>query len=188
MSVIHDAAPLTAEGWLATFHEGTPEAMGVFYREHFATVDAAVAAVLRGPDRETVVQEVFARLMTDSRLRLAFKGGRVSPWLRALARNLAIDFARHRRYERPDGLNPEGGLTEGHDAVERKVEARMLIERFRRECLPAKWQAVFEARFVLHLDQASAARRVGIGRTTLAYQEYRIRSLLRSFTLDAEVL
>jgi len=49
--------------------------------------------------------------------------------------------------------------------------------------LPAKWATVFEARFVLGLDQRSAATRIGVSRTTLAYQEIQIRRLLRRFLL-----
>jgi RNA polymerase sigma-70 factor (ECF subfamily) len=183
MSSLPEAAPLAADIWLANFHDGTPEAMGVFYRDHFATVDAAVGGILQGADRETVVQDVFARLMSDRRLRLAFQGGRLTAWLRTLSRNLAVDFARHRTFERPDGLVPGQERADTHEVLERRVEANVLIERFRRNCLPPKWSAVFEARFVRQMDQAAAARHVGINRTTLAYQEYRIRSLLRRFAL-----
>jgi RNA polymerase sigma-70 factor (ECF subfamily) len=181
-----EAVPLTGDLWLAGFHDGTPEAMEVCYREHFATVDAAVASVLRGADRETVVQEVFARLMSDPALRLAFKGGRLTAWLGTLSRNLAIDFVRHRKFELPDGLMPAGDRADTDEAVERRADLNLLVERFRKECLPPQWSAVFDARFVRQLDQADAARHVGIRRTTLAYQEYRIRRLLRSFALRGE--
>ena len=69
------------------------------------------------------------------------------------------------------------------EPLERTVEARLLVDRFRREVLPAKWARVFEARFVSGLDQRSAAAQVGISRTTLAYQEIQIRRLLRRFLL-----
>ena len=58
-----------------------------------------------------------------------------------------------------------------------------MIERFRREVLPAKWADVFEHRFLRQLSQAEAAELLGIGRTTLAYQETRVRRLLRRFLL-----
>ncbi len=172
-----------AEVWLVGFHEGRREAMEDCYREHFGTVDAAVSRVLHGADRETVVQDVFARLMSDAQLRLAFKGGRLTAWLSTLSRNLAIDFARHRRFEQPDGLMPAGDGVQSPHLIEYQAEVRLLLERFRDECLPPRWAPVFEARFVRQMDQASAARHVGISRTTLAYQEYRIRGLLRSFAL-----
>jgi RNA polymerase sigma-70 factor (ECF subfamily) len=171
------------EAWLEGFYEGRRETMEDCYRQHFGTVDAAVARVLQGADRETVVQDVFARLMSDADLRLMFKGGRMTAWLSTLSRNLAIDFVRHRRFERPDGLVPAGEASQSCQAVEHRTEARLLIERFRKECLPPQWAPVFEARFVRQMDQTAAAIHVGICRTTLAYREYKIRGLLRSFAL-----
>jgi RNA polymerase sigma-70 factor (ECF subfamily) len=38
----------------------------------------------------------------------------------------------------------------------------------------------------MQLNQAEAARRLGIHRTTLLYQELRVRQLLRNFVLGAE--
>src|SRR5580658_2649497 len=128
-----------ADPWLVGFHEGRREAMEDCYREHFATVDAAVSRVLHGADRETVVQDVFARLMSDSQLRLAFKGGRLTAWLGTLSRNLAIDFARHRRFEQPDGLTPASDSVESAHMIEQQAEVRLLVERFRYECLPPRW-------------------------------------------------
>lgn len=169
---------------LAGFREGTREALEACYREHFGTVHAAVGTVLRGADRETVVHEVFARLISDAKLRGMFKGGRLAPWLRVLSRNQAVDFARHRNYERPHGLVPP---THACSPVDRSAEARLLVERFEKECLPSRWRDVFEARFVLQMDQTTAAARVGVSRTTLAYREHRIRDLLRRFVLRSKV-
>jgi RNA polymerase sigma-70 factor (ECF subfamily) len=171
------------EAWLAKFHAGHKDAMEAFYRDYFDTVDAAVARVLRGADRETVVQDVFARLLSDSNLRMGFKGGRLPAWLGTLSHNLAIDFVRHRKFEQPDGLVPASAHVHAAEIVEHGAEARMLIDRFRKECLPPRWETVFEFRFVRQMDQSAAARHIGISRTTLAYQEYRIRRLLRSFAL-----
>jgi RNA polymerase sigma-70 factor (ECF subfamily) len=176
--------PLDEDVWLAGFHEGRREAIEDCYREHFATVDAAVSRILHGADRETVVQEVFTRLMSDPQLRCAFRGGRLTAWLATLSRNLAIDFARRRRFERPDGLMPAGDGVHAPHVMEHQAEVRLLVERFRKERLPPRWAPVFEARFVCQMDQRTAARHVGISRTTLAYQEYRIRGLLRSFALQ----
>jgi RNA polymerase sigma-70 factor (ECF subfamily) len=169
---------------LVGFHEGTSAAFELCYRDHFDTVDAAVGRILRGADRETVVHDVFARLMADRGLRESFRGGSLGAWLATVARNLAIDFARRQRFESPAGALPGGAARQADDeALERGVEVRLLVERFRRECLPSRWAPVFEARFLLQLDQPEAARRLGISRTTLAYQEYRVRRLLRRFAL-----
>jgi RNA polymerase sigma-70 factor (ECF subfamily) len=61
-----------------------------------------------------------------------------------------------------------------------------MIDRFRAHHLPAKWRGVFEVRFVQQLDQSEAARVLGIHRTTLVYQEFRVRQLLRKFFLQKE--
>jgi RNA polymerase sigma-70 factor (ECF subfamily) len=45
---------------------------------------------------------------------------------------------------------------------------------------------VFETRFLLGLEQKEAAARLGISRTTLAYQEYRVKALLRRFVLRGD--
>jgi hypothetical protein len=64
-----------------------------------------------------------------------------------------------------------------------RFRAQAVIGRFRREVLPEKWRSVFEARFIRQLSQREAATEIGITRTTLAYQEMRVRSLLERFLL-----
>lgn len=158
-----------------------------FYRANFATVDRAVGQILAGADKETVVHEIFLRLMTNEQLRLRFRGGSLTAWLSTVARNHAIDYLRRRRFEQPSEVSDE--FAEGHedaDQFERRAEARILVERFRREHLPEKWARVFELRFLQQLEQEQAARQLGMHRTTLAYQEYRIRALLRRFLLKLE--
>jgi RNA polymerase sigma-70 factor, ECF subfamily len=177
--------------WLARFHAGERDVIDGCYRDHFRVVEGAVGKVLRGADKETVIHEVFLQLMSRAELRRGFTGGGFAAWLATVSRHQAIDF--WRRYRRESPLDPEGGspgpaapAAEASHAIERferSVDARLVIERFRREALPAKWAPVFEARFIGGLDQRSAAARVGISRTTLAYQEIRIRRLLRRFLL-----
>src|SRR4051812_30505774 len=70
--------------------------------------------------------------------------------------------------------------------LEHQIDVRMTLQRFRERFLPPKWRAVFDARFVAQQDQPAAARALGMRRTTLAYQEYRIRRLLRRFVLRGE--
>jgi RNA polymerase sigma-70 factor (ECF subfamily) len=174
-----------AEAWVAEFHRGGRETFAALYRDHFKTVDAAVGKILNGADKETVIHEVFCQLMTSSEVRQGFHGGSFGAWLMTLSRNRAIDFHRRRRLEQPMGSDPEhfGGAADA-DSFEPRVEARMLVERFRNGVLPAKWLRVFEVRFVEQLEQPEAARRLGMSRTTLAYQEYRIRHLLQRFVLN----
>jgi RNA polymerase sigma-70 factor (ECF subfamily) len=175
------------DAWLARFHAGERQALEACYRDHFATVDGAVGRLLSGADRETVVHELFFRLMSSEPLRRAYRGGSFVAWLSTVARNHAIDHVRRQRREQPAGAMPQGWSERPDEAaLEQQAEARLLIDRFRDECLPPAWKAVFQARFLDQLDQREAARRLGIRRTTLAYQEYRIRVILRRYLLRAE--
>jgi RNA polymerase sigma-70 factor (ECF subfamily) len=174
------------EAWLRDFHAGERDCLERCYRDHLATVNGAVAGVVTGADRETLVHEVFFRLLTDASLRAGFRGGSFAPWLRVVARNQAIDYARRRRLEvsftGDAGPSGEGGLP----LFEQQIDVRLTLERFRERLLPPKWRAVFDVRIVAQQDQPTAARALGMRRTTLAYQEYRIRRLLRRFVLRGE--
>jgi RNA polymerase sigma-70 factor (ECF subfamily) len=169
-------------GWLSRFHDGERAIMEEVYREHFAGVQQAVGSILHGANRDTIVHELFFRMLSNETMRRGFTGGSLSNWLRTVARNLAIDFQRRLERERHE-LPAEASEPLRFDE---RMEARVLVERFRREILPTKWAPVFEARFLRELDQREAARSLGMSRTTLAYQELRIRALLRNFLLDEE--
>jgi RNA polymerase sigma-70 factor (ECF subfamily) len=81
------------------------------------------------------------------------------------------------------GVDPEAfGSALETQSFEPKAEARLVLERFG-GVLPRKWQRVFQKRFVEGLEQKEAADALAMSRTTLAYQEYRIRRLLRRFVL-----
>jgi RNA polymerase sigma-70 factor (ECF subfamily) len=167
--------------WTRDFHTGKSATMAGVYREHFETVRAAVATILFGADCETVVHEVFFRLLSNESLRHSYQSGAFAGWLFTVAKNQAIDYARRRARETPDGLVPSREAADFR--IEHQLEARALIRKFREEVLPEEWRSVFEARFVRQLEQREAARVAGVPRTTLAYRELRIRRLLRSFLL-----
>jgi RNA polymerase sigma-70 factor (ECF subfamily) len=181
----HRSAPATedADRWLADFHAGHRPVLEQCYREHYGTVQRAVGRVLSGADQETVIHEVFYRLISREEVRRSFRGGSLKAWLGTVAHHLALEYVRRRQRE-------QGAIERSQEPAEESVEvseesdARLLIERFKRECLPAKWHAVFEARFLQQLPQREAARLLDIHRTTLAYQELRIRALLRRFLLS----
>jgi RNA polymerase sigma-70 factor, ECF subfamily len=176
------------EGWLAAFRAGDRSCLAACYQQHFALVERAVGAVLRGADRENVIHEVFFRLLDDAGLRRSFRGGTFTAWLRVVARNEAIDYARKRRPELtiPDASSVPDQPDWIEGRMEQRVHARLTLERFQQHVLPAKWARVFVARFIDQQDQPTAARRLGISRTTLAYQEYRIRGLLERFVKQGE--
>jgi len=169
---------------MADFHRGSRAALTLMYETHFQTVKSAVSPVLSGADRETVIHEVFFRLISDENLRRSYHSGAFGKWLFVVAKNHAIDYARRRARETPLGLVP--GESSVAVELEPQIDARALLRRFREQVLPAEWLSVFEARFVKQLDQRAAARAAGVPRTTLVYRELRIRKLLRAFLLGWE--
>ena len=174
--------------WLEAFHGGERACMEECYRTHVASVDQAVGAILKGADRETVIHEVFFRLLTEESFRRRFQGGSLATWLRVVARNQAIDHARHHRREilTPDPAGVGDDEKGQEDPLDQRADVRLTLRRFRAEVLPPKWDRVFMARFVEQQDQRDAARALRIPRTTLVYQEHRIRTLLRRFVLKGE--
>jgi RNA polymerase sigma-70 factor (ECF subfamily) len=187
VSVGTDArAGTSSPAWLERFHRGERDVLEDCYREHFRSVHAAVGRVLRGADQETVVHDVFYRLLSDAGLRASFRGGTFAAWLSSVARHQAIDCWRQRQREVATCPAEVCEPTEPADA-EARLELRLFVQRFRTDVLPAKWLAVFDARFLAQLDQREAARRLGISRTTLAYQELQIRRLLRRFVRKGQV-
>jgi RNA polymerase sigma-70 factor, ECF subfamily len=168
--------------WLQRFHAGDRRLIEAIYREHFDTV-ARATAVLSAADRETAIHEIFLRLLTQDHLRASFRGGSLAAWLTVISRNHAIDCMRRRSREVPAGSGVPGVERGNPGATEATLQARVLIDRFRREILPPKWAGVFEARFVEQQSQSEAAASLRISRTTLAYQESRVRLLLRDFLL-----
>lgn len=169
--------------WLDRFHAGEPSTMEECYRQHFATVEGAIGDILSRDDGETIIHEVFSRLLASVEFRRSFRGGSFGAWIATVGRNLAVDYRRRLRREVAEEAAADGTQNAG-GAWEEATEARMLVERFRRECLPSAWQGVFELRFLHQLPQREAASRLGINRTTLAYREVRIRRLLKRFLLQ----
>jgi RNA polymerase sigma-70 factor (ECF subfamily) len=174
----------TVDPWLVSFHAGDRRVIETCYRDHYGAVAGAVGRLLMGADAETVTHEVFYRLLWNAKLRENFRGGRFEAWLIQVATNLAKDHLRRYRREQSDSSEEERG---GADAgLAQDVEAKVIVDRFRNERLPPEWAGVFEARFLQQLSQRDAARELGMHRTTLVYQEQRIRALLRDFLRGGE--
>jgi RNA polymerase sigma-70 factor (ECF subfamily) len=171
---------------LDEFHGGKKSALTNVYRDHVAALDRAVGQMLPPADKETVVHEVFFRLFTNAELRLRFRGGSMRAWLLALARDLALEQLKRSAREQFTNCDPDGaGGSEPAADIRDAVEARSLVDSFRRDHLPPEWAGVFELRFLQQLDPNQAARLLGIRSTTLTYREYRIRRRLRRFLLRA---
>lgn len=178
------SAEVEASSWLADFRAGRRSTLEACYRQHFQSVEAAVGRILSGADKETVVHEVFYRVLADGDMRRSFRGGSLGAWLSTVARNRALDY--HRRRSRDTPIDERLHLEVEERSAADTIEARLIVEKFRRDHLPAKWVGVFETRFLRQLNQREAADELGISRTTLAYQEHRVRSLLRRFVSQME--
>jgi RNA polymerase sigma-70 factor, ECF subfamily len=175
--------PEARASWLASFHAGDRAVLDDVYRTYVDTVHRAAGGVLGGADLETVVHEVFFRVMTNADLRKAFQGGDLAAWLVVIARHHAIDYVRRRSREQPAGLDVIAAADSLHTAAASRAEAALLIQKFCADVLPPQWRPVFEARFVEHLTQTEAAAALRMRRTTLVYHELRIRRLLNRFLL-----
>ena len=160
------------------FYEGRRAAIAAVYQAHFATVYAAVGRYVTGADQETLVHEIFLRLLEDESMRRRFRGGNMAAWLSTVARNHTVDFVRRAGRECP---LPDGDPPAVDPAFERRAEARHLIERFRRDYLPEGLRSVFEARYVERLTTRQAAQKLGMARSTLALRELKLASLIRRF-------
>jgi len=175
---------------LERFHAGDRATLTRCYEEYFETVQNAVGTLLTGADKETVVHEIFLRLLSEDRFRQGFQGGSMAAWLRTIARNRAIDF-RRRYYERERAWDPDGPESRKTDSAERptaenQIDARLFVARLR-QSIPQKLLPTFEARFVQGLSQREAADALGTTRTTLAYRETLVRRHLKKLIAPGEM-
>ena len=172
--------------WLAAFHAGDRGVLETCYRDHFAAALGAARRVLRDVDAETVTHEVFLRLLSEPKVRESFRGGNLGAWLVQVATRAAIDHYRRLRRETEPVDDHTAAANSDPRSADDELEAKMLVERFVDEHLPPQWRGVFEVRFLRQLPQRDAARELGMHRTTLVYQEQRIRALLERFLMGDE--
>jgi len=202
MSAMGDAPPSTSTSLsgerLAAFHAGDRSEIEACYREHVGRVLAAARRIVGSVDAETITHEVFYRLLSNAKMRESFQGGNLGAWLTQVVTRSAVDDLRRRKrevahaeepMEEPTGVASSSSASapsSSADTSQEHVDAKLLIDRFRRERLPPEWAAVFDARFIRQLPQREAARALGMPRTTLVYQEQKVRALLQRFLLGGE--
>lgn len=170
--------------WLASFHRGERPVMTGLYEDYYDVIDRAVGKFASGVDRENLVHDVFCALLADDQLRRNFQGGSLRAWLATIARNRSIDYVRRQQRKPAIERRADDDKTES-PSPDRSAELNIVVDRCRNGVLPAKWVPLFELRFVEQLSQRECAERLGVSRTTLLYQETRIRALLRRFLLKA---
>jgi RNA polymerase sigma-70 factor (ECF subfamily) len=171
--------------WIDGFRRGDRQILADCYRSYYRVVETAIGGLLGAADRETVIHEVFFRLLSDGSMRESFTGASLGAWLSSIARNRALDVSRRARREVL--FTPmERADTEGEVRADEVAMMCLLLERFQREHVPPAWAPVFEARFLRDLSQREAARCLGMRRTTLAYRELALRRRLRRFMLAEE--
>lgn len=198
MSATGDAPPSTSTSLsgerLAAFHAGDRSEIEACYREHVGRVLAAARRIVGSVDAETITHEVFYRLLSNAKMRESFQGGNIGAWLTQVVTRSAVDDLRRRKREVAHDEEPSGDASSSSasapsspaDTSQDHVDAKLLIDRFRRERLPPEWAAVFDARFIRQLPQREAALALGMPRTTLVYQEQKVRAILQRFLLGGE--
>ncbi len=178
---------LSSEGdWLDRFHRGDKALIGEVYCEQQGAVLAVARRYLTEAEAEACAHDVFLRMVQKRSFRENYQGGSLRAWLCTVTRNRAIDIVRRQgRMEKtePQDLERLAGAVEG-DRFVQAAEARRVVDTFRREVLPEKWRGVFDQRFIHQRSQREAAGELQMRRSTLAYQEGQIRSLLEQHLLS----
>ena len=186
----------TDAGLLQRFREGEPSALETVYRAHVNSVARTISSVLRrhratsrtvagreiASDVPDLVQEAFARAF-EPEARRNFDGVReYGPYLRQIARNVAIDHLR-RRWQRM--VRDTAFLVDAHADGERPNEhpadlKTMALVGDYVAGLPPEIRQVHEALYVRGLSQREAAMALGLGRQAVRTLEARLRRGLRS--------
>lgn len=120
------SAPRSEAAWLELFQRGDKRTLQDCYLNHFATVQRAIRGILDETDQETLIHELFTRLIARAELRSSFQGGSFAAWLATVARNQAIDYRRKIARERT--LNEVSCAERSPQDWEQETHARLLIE------------------------------------------------------------
>src|SRR5215475_13728241 len=101
-SYVDPDVDLSDEALLAGFATGDPNTAAAFVRRFQGRVYGLALTIVRQPViAEEVAQETFARVFRHAGAYDA-RRGRVSTWLLSIARNLAIDVTRMKRFDPVD--------------------------------------------------------------------------------------
>jgi RNA polymerase sigma-70 factor (ECF subfamily) len=191
---------------LRRFRDGERDALETVYRAYVGKIEdiarfgfrvpgtAIVAAGLarRPEELADLVQEVFVKAFAE-KARRSFDGEReYGPFLNAITRNVAIDWARRRGREIPTPwhelddarLDP---VSEAETAPEAWTdEPTLAVVRGYLASLDGELRRLHEARYQRGLSQRDAAEALGIGRQVVRTLEARLREGLRQALAAAE--
>jgi len=173
------------------WRQGARERMQSLYNVYVREVRGAVRDTLRTSriiatdEHEDIVQVTFVRLF-DAWMKDSFdETSDITGYVRTIARNVARDWLRHRRYE--DGPDALADLDQPQDlAKEASADIEMLIGAL--AALPADLIAVYQGRFVEGLSQNRLADRLGLSRQRIRTLERRLcRQVLEGIEARSEV-
>ncbi len=160
---------------------GREEALEVLLARHEGRVRRLLARRLpRREDVEEAAQDVFLKI---HRAAATFReSGRFLPWLRAIARNVAVDRLRRRPRIRTEPLltDPLEGV-EVHERGIRAEEVRAALAR-----LPREYRAALVLRYLAGASYAEGARELGLSPRGFETRLARARVLLRRILAGRE--
>jgi RNA polymerase sigma factor (sigma-70 family) len=173
---------------LEAFRRGERGALERVYRDHVDDVETflrfrlARAGRLTASSLADLVQDVFVKAFADKG-RAGYDGAReYQPYLRALARNLLVDWLRRSLRETTEVREIEALVdAEASEREQNEFFAPELVAATARyvETLPPELKGVHERRFVQAEPQLSAAQALGISRQNLRTLERKLVDGLR---------
>jgi len=174
---------------VAAVQHGTPDeaeaAWTALFDRSVGPLERAIAA--RGLVRseiEEILQETWTRALTKIES-YEERGFPFAAWLRAIARNVMLERARHRSYPWPEGYEPVGTGSDAFDPLE-QVVATDEIERHREALLAAiarlspDQRTVVEGRLILGKSSREVAADLGCSPSNVDVVLFRARALLRA--------
>ena len=162
--------------------EGDIRAFESIYARYAERLASCAAPYLRSRDlARDVAQETFMKLLNNPPV--ALKGDDLGPWLFRVAKNLAIDRARHLQYEIPTEPDQPGGAGEPHDVEDpaSMMVANSTAEQVRHEVsqLPEELRRVIHLRFDQNLSFQEIAIQEDLPLGTVLWRGHRALELLR---------
>ncbi|MBP5300431.1 MAG: RNA polymerase sigma factor [Victivallales bacterium] len=175
-------AEATDETLFRQMWEGDIRAFESIYARYADRLASCAAPYLRSKDlAKDIVVETFMKLLSSPPETLT--GDSLAPWLFRVAKNLAIDRARHLQYEIPtaNDASAEGQESLTADDPAALLAARHTAEQVRREVekLPEELRRLIHLRFDQNLSFQEIASQEDLPLGTVLWRGHRALMLLR---------